>query len=267
MCFTLEVFGRFNKNPRLHRGTDCIEALRPLCLVHRILQDCAGFHQTTCVPRARKNARKYRADWEEACKKCCLVMNFRSAINLEKSVATVQRRGIRNYQYEQPLPDFKWKLVEGDTLILDKPCKKAVGSYAGRNYVAWYAESVNLPYGPYLFGRLPGLIMYLHDTHYNWVFTYNGIEKATKLRSCICTRIKISFKLLVKKHWPPARTRKRISWIWQSMNGKSKSMARSRRRIIHKALAICWNYNGNRLIINHVKLSHRLYGHFIILTK
>ena len=110
-------------------------------------------------------------------------MNFRSAINLEKAVATVQRRGIRNYQYEQPLPNFKWNLVEGDTLILDKPCKKAIGSYAGRDYVAWYAESVNMPYGPYLFGGLPGLIMYLHDTHYNWVFTCNGIEKATKLRS------------------------------------------------------------------------------------
>ena len=67
-------------------------------------------------------------------------MNFRSAINLEKAVATVQRRGIRNYQYEQPLPNFKWNLVEGDTLILDKPCKKAIGSYAGRDYVAWYAE-------------------------------------------------------------------------------------------------------------------------------
>ena len=132
---------------------------------------------------SKKNARRYRTDWEEACKKCCLVMNFRSAINLEKAVATVQRRGIRNYQYEQSLPNFKWNLVEGDTLILDKPCKKAIGSYAGRDYVAWYAESVNMPYGPYLFGGLPGLIMYLHDTHYNWVFTCNGIEKATKLRS------------------------------------------------------------------------------------
>ena len=44
---------------------------------------------------SKKNARRYRTDWEEACKKCCLVMNFRSAINLEKAVATVQRRGIR----------------------------------------------------------------------------------------------------------------------------------------------------------------------------
>ena len=71
----------------------------------------------------------------------------------------------------------------GDTLILDKPCKKATCSYAGRNYVAWYTEEVNLPYGPYIFGGLPGLIIYLHDTKYNWVFTCNGIQKATQLRN------------------------------------------------------------------------------------
>ncbi len=38
------------------------------------------------------------------------------------------------------------------------------------------------------------------------------------------------------------------------MNVASKSMAKSRRRIIHKARAICWNYNGNHLIINYVKV-------------
>ena len=69
-----------------------------------------------------------------------------------------------NTSMSQPLPDFQWKLEAGDTLILDKPCKKATCSYAGRNYVAWYTEEVNLPYGPYIFGGLPGLIIYLHDT-------------------------------------------------------------------------------------------------------
>ena len=132
---------------------------------------------------SKKNARKYRTDWEEACKKCCLVMDFRSAIDFEKKLVTVQRRAIRNYQYEQPIPDFKWKLECGDTLIQNKPCKKASCTYAGRSYVAWYTESINLPYGPYLFGGLPGLIMYLHDTKHNWIFFCNGIEKATKLRT------------------------------------------------------------------------------------
>lgn len=145
---------------------------------YRVLHDSIN---DLCA-ESRKNAQKYKVTWDSLSTKRCYLLQFLSVIDLEKSVATVQWDVLRKYQYEQPVPDFKWKLAAGDTLILDKFCKKATCSYAGRNYVAWYTEGVNLPYGPYIFGGLPGLIMYLHDTKYNWVFTCNGIEKATKLR-------------------------------------------------------------------------------------
>ena len=145
---------------------------------YRILHDSIN---DLCA-ESRKNAQKYKVTWDSISEKRCYLLHFQSAINLERAVATVQWRVLRKYQYEQPLPDFEWNLEAGDTLILDKHCKKATCLYAGRNYVAWYTEEVNLPYGPYIFGGLPGLIMYLHDTKYNWVFTCNGIEKATKLR-------------------------------------------------------------------------------------
>lgn len=145
---------------------------------YRVLHDSIN---DLCA-ESRKNAQKYKVTWDSLSTKRCYLLQFLSVIDLEKSMATVQWDVLRKYQYEQPVPDFKWKLAAGDTLILDKFCKKATCSYAGRNYVAWYTEEVNLPYGPYIFGGLPGLIMYLHDTKYNWVFTCNGIEKATKLR-------------------------------------------------------------------------------------
>lgn len=145
---------------------------------YRVLHDSIN---DLCA-ESRKNAQKFKVTWDSLSTKRCYLLQFLSVIDLEKSVATVQWDVLRKYQYEQPVPDFKWKLAAGDTLILDKFCKKATCSYAGRNYVAWYTEEVNLPYGPYIFGGLPGLIMYLHDTKYNWVFTCNGIEKATKLR-------------------------------------------------------------------------------------
>lgn len=145
---------------------------------YRVLHDSIN---DLCA-ESRKNAQKYKVTWDSLSTKRCYLLQFLSVIDLEKSVATVQWDVLRKYQYEQPIPDFQWNLEAGDTLILDKFCKKATCSYAGRNYVAWYTEEVNLPYGPYIFGGLPGLIMYLHDTKYNWVFTCNGIEKATKLR-------------------------------------------------------------------------------------
>lgn len=84
---------------------------------------------------------------------------------------------LRSYDYSFDTPDFAWKLEKGDSVINQVHCQKASCSYAGRDYVAWYAESIPLPYGPYIFGGLPGLIMKLHDTKMNWIFTNTGVEK------------------------------------------------------------------------------------------
>ena len=93
----LEVFGRFNKIQDYTEAQTVLRLSDRYALFTEYYKIALDSINDLCA-ESKKNARKYRADWEEACKKCCLVMNFRSAINLEKSVATVQRRGIRNYQ-------------------------------------------------------------------------------------------------------------------------------------------------------------------------
>ena len=99
--------------------------------------------------------------------------------DLKKSQITVQLKALNKYQYTYPAPEFNWTLQPGDTLINNIPCKKATCRYAGRNFIAWYAESIPLPYGPYVFGGLPGLVMQLYDEKRNWIFINNGISKAT----------------------------------------------------------------------------------------
>lgn len=84
-----------------------------------------------------------------------------------------------DYTFE---PEIEWQLEKGDTVINNIPCRKASCSYAGRNYVAWYADSIALPYGPYVFSGLPGLIIDVRDTKSNWIFTYGGMEKAHQFR-------------------------------------------------------------------------------------
>ena len=84
-----------------------------------------------------------------------------------------------DYTFE---PKIEWRLAPGDTVINNISCKKASCSYAGRTYVAWYADSISLPYGPYVFSGLPGLIIDVRDTKNNWIFTYGGMEKARQYR-------------------------------------------------------------------------------------
>lgn len=133
---------------------------------------------------SKRNARNDQArdEWMEAIKKWTYF--FVTLTDLTKQQTTVQAYDIlRSYEYTYPTPHMEWQLIPGDTLIQNHPCKKATCTFAGRNYVAWYTESIPLPYGPYLFGGLPGLIMEIHDTKHNWIFTNNGFGKMPKYSS------------------------------------------------------------------------------------
>ena len=89
--------------------------------------------------------------------------------------------GIYDFEYTFE-PRIDWNLVPGDTVMSGVRCKKATCRYAGRDYVAWYADSIPLPYGPYIFNGLPGLVIDIRDTKDNWVFTYAGMENARSFR-------------------------------------------------------------------------------------
>ena len=109
---------------------------------------------------------------------------FRENIVIDKQNNTeiVQRTAglVQRYQYDEPCPALDWKLAEGDTVIADYHCKKALTSLWGRDYIAWYAPEVDLPYGPYKFSGLPGLIFLVVDTRDNHKFTLSGLEKVTQ---------------------------------------------------------------------------------------
>ena len=109
---------------------------------------------------------------------------FRENIVIDKQNNTeiVQRTAglVQRYQYDETCPALDWKLAECDTVIADYHCKKALTSLWGRDYIAWYAPELDLPYGPYKFSGLPGLIFMVVDTRDNHKFTLSGLEKVTQ---------------------------------------------------------------------------------------
>ena len=109
---------------------------------------------------------------------------FRENIVIDKQNNTeiIQRTAglVQRYQYDEPCPMLKWELAEGDTIIAGYNCKKALTSLWGRDYIVWYAPEVDLPYGPYKFNGLPGLVFMVVDTHDNHKFTLSGLEKVTQ---------------------------------------------------------------------------------------
>lgn len=70
-----------------------------------------------------------------------------------------------------------WKLVNEKKTINGYDCRKAETSFAGRNYIAWYAEEIPMSDGPYKFQGLPGLILEVTDDKKEHSFVMKGLQK------------------------------------------------------------------------------------------
>jgi GLPGLI family protein len=84
-----------------------------------------------------------------------------------------------NFIYEEDLPVLDWKISDEKQKILSYTCQKAITSFRGRDYIAWFAPDIPIPNGPWKFGGLPGLILKLSDTKNYFVYECQGLERLT----------------------------------------------------------------------------------------
>lgn len=82
------------------------------------------------------------------------------------------------FVYSDSVPSLEWsfRAEETDT-ILDYECRKATTEFAGRNYTAWFTPEIPLPFGPYKFGGLPGLILKIEDAEQQFIWEAKGFER------------------------------------------------------------------------------------------
>jgi len=71
--------------------------------------------------------------------------------------------------YKEPIK-LKWEIIENTMQINGYLCQKATTTFAGRNYVAWFSNTIPINDGPYKFKGLPGLIIKIYDTKKQYVF-------------------------------------------------------------------------------------------------
>lgn len=83
------------------------------------------------------------------------------------------------FVYSDSVPSLAWIFSDGDTeTILGYNCLKASTEFAGRTYTAWFTTEIPLPFGPYKFGELPGLILKIEDTEQQFVWETVGFESS-----------------------------------------------------------------------------------------
>lgn len=62
-------------------------------------------------------------------------------------------------QYQEPLPQFKWEIMEGVETICGYLCKIAKCDFRGRKWIAYYTNDIANSDGPWKFNGLDGAIL------------------------------------------------------------------------------------------------------------
>jgi len=91
----------------------------------------------------------------------------------------------QNYEYIGDVNFYKidekaeqnWKITDSIKIADELHFQKATTQFGGRNWVAWFSKDIPIPYGPYKFNGLPGLIVELYDTKEDYHFKVIKSEK------------------------------------------------------------------------------------------
>ncbi|WP_289751321.1 GLPGLI family protein [Muribaculum intestinale] len=86
------------------------------------------------------------------------------------------------FVYSDSIPSLEWNFSGEETdSIMGYDCRKATAEFAGRTYTAWFTPDVPLPFGPYKFGGLPGLILKIEDAEKQFIWEAIGFERTNNL--------------------------------------------------------------------------------------
>ncbi|WP_185288882.1 GLPGLI family protein [Chryseobacterium lactis] len=118
----------------------------------------------------------------------------------------------QNYEYIGDANFYKiseeaqqqWNITDSTKVINNLRLQKAITQFGGRNWVAWFSKEIPIPYGPYKFNGLPGLIIELYDEKKDYCFNIIKSEKIpndyqrNSLNASISRAIPITLKDLNK---------------------------------------------------------------------
>ena len=94
----------------------------------------------------------------------------------EGNITTTDHIPSDGYMYAEDLNLINWKITGETDSISGYTVQKATTSFAGRDWVAWFAPEIPYNDGPYKFNGLPGLILKIHDTRDHYLFEMVSIE-------------------------------------------------------------------------------------------
>lgn len=85
--------------------------------------------------------------------------------------------GNKGSKYVEDIKAMEWSISQDTTTIHGYLCRRASGSFAGRDYELWFTEEIPIPLGPWKLIGLPGLVLRAKDSEGHYQFDCLGIAQ------------------------------------------------------------------------------------------
>jgi GLPGLI family protein len=169
---------------------------------------------------------------------------FIPTTSLHKNIATAKLTNVevtlgKEYTYEEKLPLQDWKISTETKQIKGLSCQKAVATFRGRTYEAWFCNDLPYNNGPWKLGGLPGLIVEAYDLKKEVVFQFESFENISDqpiaiglAKDAIATTAKEldQLKNALNKN-PSAINQGKSSQVTAEMSGKSSQISGKKKEI------------------------------------
>ena len=155
----------------------------------------------------------------------------------------------------------KWNLSQEKKNVKNLSLQKAITTWGGRNWTAWFAEEIPFQEGPYKFHGLPGLIVEIYDDKKNYHFELVRSEKIKEEENQF---IEMSEKLGIPITWEKYKTAK-LKYYESPVNFIKNSAENSEQLYLNDGTIV--NSKNSKEINEQLRNSIRKYNNPIELDK
>lgn len=155
----------------------------------------------------------------------------------------------------------KWNLSQEKKNVKNLSLQKAITTWGGRNWTAWFAEEIPFQEGPYKFHGLPGLIVEIYDDKKNYHFELVRSEKIKEEENQF---IEMSEKMGIPITWEKYKTAK-LKYYESPVNFIKNSAENSEQFYLNDGTIV--NSKNSKEINEQLRNSIRKYNNPIELDK
>ena len=155
----------------------------------------------------------------------------------------------------------KWNLSQEKKNVKNLSLQKAITTWGGRNWTAWFAEEIPFQEGPYKFHGLPGLIVEIYDDKTNYHFELVRSEKIKEEENQF---IEMSEKMGIPITWEKYKTAK-LKYYESPVNFIKNSAENSEQFYLNDGTIV--NSKNSKEINEQLRNSIRKYNNPIELDK